>query len=243
MKKNHQSKPDKNRIRLNRYLAMAGIGSRRKCDDYIVKGRVKVNEQLTTRLGTRIDPEKDVVYFDGKRVELQKEFIYILLNKPLRTVSTAQDEKNRRTVLDILGTSKRLFPVGRLDYNSTGALLITNDGKLTYYLIHPRFRVKKIYRVLINKIMRPIDLHHFQHGIWLDGRKTHPCRVRELRRIDNRSYFEIELQEGRNRQIRRMFEVLGYHVEQLHRKRFANLSVDDLKPGEWRELSDAEVEE
>ena len=239
-KKNHQS-PEKT-IRLNRFLAMAGVGSRRSCDNYIVEGRVSVNKQPVTRLGVRIDPDVDEVYFDGKRVERVKEFIYILMNKPLRTVTTVKDEKRRKTVIDLLGISERLFPVGRLDYYTSGALLITNDGELAYYLIHPRFEVKKVYRVMLNKIIRPIDLHHFQTGIMLDERKTAPCKVRELRRMGNRSYLEVELHEGRNRQIRRMFDALGYHVEELHRLSFAGLNVTDLKPGEWRELTAKEVE-
>jgi len=234
--------PDnREKIRLNRYLAMAGVGSRRVCDQYIVQGRVKVNGRVISTLGSRVDPRKDVVEFDNQRVRPMEYFIYILMNKPLRTVTTVKDEKGRRTVIDLLGIPERLFPVGRLDYLTTGALLITNDGELAYYLTHPRFEVKKRYRVLLDKMIRPIDLHRFQRGIDLDGRLTAPCRAEELRRIDNRSYLEVELHEGRNRQIRRMFETLGYGVEELHRIEFAGLRVSDLKPGEWRELTPREV--
>ncbi len=229
-------------IRLNRFLAMAGIGSRRNCDTYILEGRVAVNDEPIQKLGTRVDASKDTVLFDGKPVELPQELIYILLNKPARTVTTAKDDRQRRTVIDLIGAPKRLFPVGRLDYNTTGALLITNDGELSYFLIHPRFQVKKVYRVMLNRMIRPIDLHHFQTGIVLDGRKTAPCKARELRRVGNRSFLEVEIHEGRNRQIRRMFEELGYHVEQLHRVSFATLHVNDLNPGEWRELSGEEVD-
>jgi pseudouridine synthase len=242
VKKNTQSKNETHLIRLNRFLAMAGIGSRRGCDTYILEGRVTVNEEPVDRLGMRVDPENDVVLFDGNPVTPPQKLIYILLNKPLRTVTTTKDDKRRRTVIDLIGAPKRLFPVGRLDYNTTGALLITNDGDMSYYLIHPRFQLKKIYRVMLNKIIRPIDLHHFQNGVVLDGRKTASCKARELRRIGNRSFLEVELHEGRNRQIRRMFEILGYTVEQLHRISFAGLQVHELNAGEWRELTPDEVQ-
>lgn len=243
MKKQTQNDDAEGRlIRLNRFLAMAGIGSRRNCDTYILEGRVTVNDEVVERLGMRVDPIKDKVLFDGKEISAPEDHIYILLNKPLRTVTTAKDDRKRRTVIDLIGAPNRLFPVGRLDYNTTGALLITNDGELAYYLIHPRFMVKKVYRVMLNRMIRPIDLHHFQNGIMLDDRKTAPCKARELRRMGNRSYLEVELHEGRNRQIRRMFEILGYHVEQLSRVSFASLDINDLNPGEWRELSKKEVD-
>lgn len=233
--------PKRELIRLNRYLAMAGIGSRRSCDKYISEGRVKVNGEVVTRLGVRVDPERDQVTYDDQPVSPDEEMIYILVNKPLKTVTTARDERNRRTVLDLIGAPRRLFPVGRLDYYTTGALLVTNDGDLAYYLIHPRFEVKKVYRVMLNRIIRAIDLHHFQNGIMLDGKMTAPCKAQELRRMGNRSLLEVELHEGRNRQIRRMFEMLGYHVEELHRIEFAGLNVNNLKTGEWRELTREEV--
>ncbi|RMG69187.1 MAG: rRNA pseudouridine synthase [Calditrichaeota bacterium] len=229
-------------MRLNRYLAMAGLGSRRTCDQYIREGRVKINGEVVTRLGVQVDPQRDVVEFDGQVVKAEQPMVYILLHKPRRTVSTVKDERGRRTVVQLVGLGTRIFPVGRLDYNTTGALLLTNDGELTYYLTHPKFEVKKIYRVLLDKVIRPIALHQFQTGIELDGRRTAPCKAREIRIIDNRSYLEVELHEGRNRQIRRMFASLGYEVEELHRLEFAGLRVSDLKPGEWRELTPEEVQ-
>lgn len=228
-------------VRLNRFLAMAGIGSRRRCDQYISEGLVSVNGEVVDQLGVRIDPEKDVVKFDGEIIEHQNDQIYILLHKPARTVTTAKDDRKRKTVLDLIATPQRLFPVGRLDFNTTGALLITNDGDLAYHLIHPKFEVTKIYRVLLDSVIKPIDLHHFQNGLMLDDKKTAPCKATELRRMGNCSYMEVELHEGRNRQIRRMFEQLGYKVEELHRINFAGLLVSDLKPGEWRELTKEEV--
>jgi len=240
-KKREKPNTDKSLVRLNRFLAMAGAGSRRGCDNFILEGRVKVNDELVTRLGMRVNPETDEVKLDDKPVKPLNELIYVLMNKPLRTITTTRDERKRRTVMDLISSSHRLFPVGRLDYNTTGALLITNDGELAYYLIHPRFEIKKVYRVLLNKVIRPIDLHHFQKGLMLDGRKTHPCKAKELRRMGNRSFLEVEIHEGRNRQIRRMFEILGYNVEKLHRQVFGGLEVNELNFGEWRELNPREI--
>jgi pseudouridine synthase len=242
MKKN-----DSNLIRLNRFLAMAGIGSRRRCDEFIQQGRVEVNGQKPTQMAVLVDAEKDIIKFDGKKVEARKQFIYILMNKPLHIVCTVKDEKGRKTVIDLLRipahglTGERLFPVGRLDFNTTGALLITNDGELTYHLIHPKFEIKKVYRALLDKLIRPIDLHYFQSGLDLDGHKTAPCKIREIRVINNCSYLEIEMHEGKNRQIRRMFQTLGYEVDELERVEFVGLHVNDLKPGEWRELTSDEI--
>ena len=228
-------------IRLNRFLAMAGIGSRRQCDEFIRQGRVEVNGQKITRMALIVDTDKDKVKFDGKIVNANRQFIYIMLNKPLFTVCTVNDEKGRKTVVDLIKLPERLYPIGRLDFNTTGALLITNDGDLTYYLIHPRFEVKKVYHALLNKHISPIDLHRFQTGIDLNGFKTAPCKIKEIRVINNCSYLEIEMHEGKNRQIRRMFQELGYEVEELERVEFAGIRVSDLKPGEWRELTVTEV--
>jgi len=241
MRKNHPKRGEKEEIRLNRFLALCGVGSRRACDDYIAQGRIEVNGEMITSMGTRISPESDIVKFDGSIVMPTDNFIYILLNKPLFTVSTVQDEKGRKTVIDLINLSARLFPVGRLDFNTTGVLLVTNDGEFSYFLTHPSFEIKKIYRALINKHIRPIDLHYLQKGIVLDGKKTSPCKIQELRIINNCSYLEVELHEGRNRQIKRMFQALDYQVEQLDRVNFAGLGVGDLKKGEWRELTSAEV--
>ncbi len=230
-------------VRLNRFLAQAGIASRRKCDDLIAAGRVKVNGKVVTELGVKVNPHTDKVEFDGKEVLLPEYFIYILMNKPKRVLTTARDDRKRKTVLDLLPIKERLFPVGRLDYMTTGALLITNDGEMAYFLTHPKFEVKKVYRVLLDKLIRPIDLHRFQHGIDLGDFTTAPCKAREIRRLDNRSLLEVELHEGKNRQIRRMFAALGYEVEELHRKEFAGLRVDDLREGDFRELTPGEVKQ
>lgn len=228
-------------MRLNKYLAHAGIASRRKCDDLILAGYVKVNGDKVNALGVVIDETKDEVTFKGRKVTLGEEYIYVLLNKPRGVVTTASDEYKRKTVLDLMAIPERIYPVGRLDYDTTGVLLLTNDGKLTNHLLHPGYESEKIYRVLIDKIIRPIDLHKLQKGITLDGKMTKPCKIKELRRMDNRSFLEVILREGRNRQIRRMFEEFGYIVEELNRVSFSGLTLGSLHPGEWRYLNKDEI--
>ena len=228
-------------MRLNKYLAHCGIASRRKCDELIKAGYVKVNGKTVREMGATVDEYRDTVFFKGKKVELQEKYLYVLLNKPQGVVTTASDEHNRDTVLDLVGLPERIYPVGRLDYNTTGVLLLTNDGALTNHLLHPNYKTEKIYHALLNKKVRPIDLHKLQKGIELDGRMTLPCSIREIRIVDNCSFLEIVLREGRNRQIRRMFELLHYNVEELERISFAGLTARNLQPGEWRYLTDNEL--
>jgi pseudouridine synthase len=233
---------DQKMIRLNRYLALCGLGSRRKCDELIASGAIRVNGKVIVEMGIRVDPEQDMIDYYDQRLQPQDKHLYILMNKPLRVVTTASDEKRRKTVLDLIQIEERIFPVGRLDYNTTGALLLTTDGKLSYILAHPKFEVTKIYRALLDKRIRPIDLHHFRKGLMLEGQQTAPCNAEEIRIIDNASFMEVELHEGRNRQIRKMFDFLGYQVKKLHRVEFAGLRVDNLKTGEWRQLAQEEVD-
>jgi 23S rRNA pseudouridine2605 synthase len=222
-------------------MAHAGIASRRKCDDLIMAGYVRVNGKKIDQVGVVIDENKDEVTFKGQPITLGEEYIYVLLNKPRGVVTTASDQFKRKTVLDLLAIPERIYPVGRLDYETTGVLLLTNDGELTNRLLHPGYESEKVYRVLINKIIRPVDLHKLQRGTMLDDKKTLPCIIRELRRLDNRSLLEITLKEGRNRQIRRMFEEFGYEVEELNRISFSGLTLGSLRPGEWRYLTDDEI--
>ncbi len=227
-------------MRLNKFLAHAGIASRRKCDDLIVAGHVTVNGERITQVGVVIDETKDRVTFKGQSVTLKEHFVYVLLNKPKGTVTTANDEFDRRTVVDLIEVPERIYPVGRLDYETSGVLLLTNDGDLTHKLLHPNYKVEKVYHALIDRVIRPIDLHKFRNGIELDGVKTQPCQVREMQIKNNGSFLEIILKEGRNRQIRRMFEVLGYKVETLQRISFAGIRAGRLQPGEWRYLTPIE---
>lgn len=228
-------------MRLNKYLAQAGIASRRKCDDLILAGFVKVNGKTIDRVGVVIDENKDKVTFKGRPVTIRKHFTYILLNKPKGVVTTARDQFRRRTVLDLIAIPERIFPVGRLDYNTTGVLLLTDDGELSNRLLHPNYKVAKVYRALLDGVIRPVDLYRLRHGVELEGRQTQPCKITELRIVDNGSLLEIELKEGRNRQIRRMFDLFNYHVEELERISFAGLKLSGLQQGEWRYLTKDEV--
>jgi len=222
-------------------MANAGISSRRKCDNLILAGMVKVNGQIANQLGTVIDETKDVVEFKGTRIGVQENFTYVLLNKPKGVVSTAIDDHLRRTVVELVTIPERIFPVGRLDYQTTGVLILTNDGDLTHHLLHPNYKVQKIYRVLLDRVIRPIDLHNLRNGVELEGKKTQRCKITELRIVDNCSLLEVELREGRNRQLRKMFELFNYNVEELERISFAGLTAGRLQPGEWRFLDQNEV--
>lgn len=222
-------------------MAHSGVASRRKCDDLILAGLVKVNGEKITKMGIVIDERKDVVSVRGRKIKLEENYIYVLLNKPRAVVTTASDEFRRDTVLDLIRIPERIYPVGRLDYETTGVLLLTNDGDLTNKLLHPNYKKAKIYRALIDKVIRPIDLHKLRKGVELEGEKTFPCKITELRIRDNRSYLELELTEGRYRQIRRMFELFNYEVEELERISFAGLTKGELQLGEWRFLKDSEM--
>ncbi len=228
-------------IRLNKYLANAGIASRRKCDDLITAGRIKVNGEIITELGYRIDETTDKVHYDDHLVKTDKHYKYILLNKPAGYVSTLHDEYDRPTILDLVTVNERIFPVGRLDYDSTGLLLLTNDGGLTNMLLHPRFKVEKIYHVLLDKLIKPVALYHLEQGVELDEKRTSPCKIRQIRVIDNCSLLEVRIREGWKRQIRRMFDLFGYRVESLERIAFGPLTLTGLKRGEWRLLTRQEV--
>ncbi len=227
-------------IRLNKYLAMCGVASRRKADELIQQGRVEVNGKVVTQLGLKINPQKDKVTVDGKLVKPEEKLVYIVINKPKDCITTVRDEKGRRTVLDLVKVKQRIFPVGRLDRNTTGVLLLTNDGELAYRLMHPKYKVEEAYKVEIDKPIKPEDIEKLKSGIMLDGRKTEACDVYILPNSD-RKEIGITIHEGRYRQIRRMFERLGYKVRKLHRVSFGGITVSGMKRGEWRYLTESEI--
>jgi 23S rRNA pseudouridine2605 synthase len=222
-------------VRLNAYLARAGIASRRKSDELIKAGRVRVNGepgQLNTFVAAR-----DVVEVDGERVAKQP-LAHVLLHKPTGVVTTASDPQRRATVVGLVEHEAKVVPVGRLDVDTTGALLLTNDGPLAHRLAHPRYGVDKVYEVETWK--QPTDevLRQLAEGVELEDGPTAPARVRRL----SGARFELVLHEGRNRQVRRMVEAVGHRVRHLHRSVYAGLTLDGLAPGEWRELTASEVE-
>ncbi len=221
-------------MRLNAYLARAGVASRRGADELIKAGRVTVNGE-PGQLNTFVE-SRDRVEVDGERVAPQP-LKYVLLHKPSGTVTTARDPQGRRTVVELVDVPERIVPVGRLDADTTGALLLTNDGALAHRLAHPRYGVEKIYEVEVEG--RPNDeaLRALAEGVDLEDGRTAPARARRL----GRSRIELALHEGRNRQVRRMCEALGYPVRRLHRTGYAGLGTGALGPGEWRELEPDEV--
>jgi 23S rRNA pseudouridine2605 synthase len=216
-------------VRLNAWLARAGVASRRKADELIKSGRVTVNGE-PGQLNTFVQSTDDV-RFDGEPLAKQK-LAYVLLNKPAGVVTTASDPQGRTTVVDLVEHPARVVPVGRLDADTTGALLLTNDGELAHRLAHPRYEVDKVYEVETWKQPTDADLERLRQGVELEDGPTRPA---EVRRIDG-ALIELVIHEGRNRQVKRMLEAVGHRVRRLHRSRYANLNVDGLQPGEWREL-------
>jgi 23S rRNA pseudouridine2605 synthase len=222
-------------VRLNAYLARAGVASRRGADELIKSGRVLVNGE-PGRLNTFVQ-SRDRVEVDGKRVALQM-LTYILLFKPVGVVTTAGDPHGRRTVVDLVPREPRIVPVGRLDVDTTGALLLTNDGQLSHRLAHPRYGVEKVYEAEVEGEPGDETLQRLRDGVELEDGITAPARVRRL----GPGRIELAIHEGRNRQVRRMLEEVGHPVVRLHRSAYAGLTLEGLEPGTWRELEPSEVE-
>ena len=234
----HTSIKEEEFIRLNKWLAVSGVCSRRKADELIENGAVKVNGLVVTELGTKI-ARSDFITVNGDPIKEIRHEIYILLNKPKNVITTSNDDLNRTTVLDIVKKQERIFPVGRLDRNTTGVLLLTNDGELAYRLTHPNYSVLRTYNVKLDKILRPNDAQKIADGVELEDGKTQPCSL-EINPKDN-TKCTITISEGKNREIRRIFEHLGYEVKQLDRKEFAGLTTRGLARGEYRHLTSKEV--
>jgi len=227
-------------IRLNKYLANAGVCSRREADEFIQAGAIKVNDQVVTELGTKIT-RADKVVFRDRQVQIESK-VYILLNKPKNCVTTSEDPQERLTVMDLLGNAcqERIYPVGRLDRNTTGVLLLTNDGDLASKLTHPSFKKKKIYHVWLDKNVAIEDMEKIANGIELEDGEIHADAISYASEMD-KSQVGIEIHSGRNRIVRRIFESLGYHVTRLDRVYFAGLTKKGLGRGRWRYLNEREV--
>lgn len=227
-------------IRINKFLADHGVASRRAVDELIARGRVAVNGEVLEKPGRMIG-ENDRVTVDKKEIRQKLAgSVYILLNKPLDCITTTKDTHGRKTVLDYVKSDVRVFPIGRLDKNTTGALLLTNDGDLAHMLMHPRYSVEKEYRAHIDRVLEEKDKKIFENGIMLDGVKTSCCVIRLFQ--NDKTDVVITIHEGKNRQIHRMFGSLGYKVQQLERIRYADLSIRGLQQGEWRHLTAKEVD-
>lgn len=228
--------------RLQKVLARAGVASRRRAEELIRAGRVTVNGAVTTEPGTRVDPRRDEVRVDGRLLRGPEPLVYIALHKPAGVVSTARDPRGRRTVLDLVpDLGVRLYPVGRLDYDSSGLILLTNDGDLALRLTHPRHGAEKVYRVRVEGHPDAAALDRLRRGVRLSDGVTAPAKVREVGRDAAGSTLEVVLREGRNRQLRRMCAAVGHPVHALVRVGEAGLALGDLPPGAWRRLTEAEV--
>ena len=239
-----QSEPKKGEgMRINKYISRAGVTSRRKADDLVEAGRVKINGAVMTQVGTRVY-EGDTVEVNGKTIS-PESFVYFLLHKDKHTISTTDDPKGRDTVLELVGVPagnpKGVFPVGRLDRNTTGVLLLTNDGDLAHRLMHPRYEIEKLYLVRTKKNVKPHELDALQRGVELeDGLAS--ADYAAFVNAEDHCEIGLRLHEGRNRQIRRMMEVLGHDVVHLERVRYAGLTTDGVRRGKWRHLEPHEVQ-
>ncbi len=229
-------------VRLNKYIANAGICSRRDADEVIQAGVVKVNGKPVTRLGTKIDPQKDTVEYDGRKIKGEKP-VYILLNKPKGYITTLEDPENRKTVMLLIRNAckERVYPVGRLDRNTTGLLLFTNDGELAKKLTHPSHKVKKIYHVRLDKPLAKNDILKISDGIMLEDGRVEVDKISYVEGCNDRREIGIEIHSGRNRIVRRIFESLGYEIYQLDRVMLAGLTKKNLPRGNWRFLTQNEI--
>jgi 23S rRNA pseudouridine2605 synthase len=229
--------------RLQKVMAEFGVASRRKCEEMIAAGKVKVNGYLITEPGTKVDKEKDAIEVDGKIIKCSESRVYILLNKPVGYITSAKDQFGRPTVLDLLkGISVRVFPIGRLDYDTEGLILLTNDGDLTYRITHPKHNIDKTYRALIDGEAGTNDIENFKNGIAVEDYVASPAKLEIIRHIKGNSIVDITIHEGKNRQVRKMCAAIGHEVIWLKRIKIGKIELGELKIGEWRYLSDAEVE-
>ncbi|MFQ5594074.1 MAG: pseudouridine synthase [Anaerolineae bacterium] len=229
--------------RLQKSLARAGIASRRKCEEIIRQGRVAVNGQIVTELGTKVDPEQDTITVDGRRIDESEEYTYIVLHKPTGVITTSNDPWGRPSVLDLVDVETRVYPVGRLDADSEGLVLLTNDGALTHQLTHPSFEHPKEYNVLVKGRPSNPALERLRTGVRLEDGLTAPAQVDVLRREGEDTWLRMILHEGRKRQIRRMSDTVGRPVRRLIRVRIGPIRLGDLAQGQWRHLSRREIDQ
>lgn len=229
-------------MRINKFLSSLGIASRRAIDKYIEEGRIKVNGVIAS---TGIDvTEDDEIYIDNKKIETKRieEKVYFILNKPLEVLSASSDDRGRKTVVDLIKTDKRIFPIGRLDYMTSGLILLTNDGELFNRLVHPKSEIYKKYYIKVFGEVKKEEIEELKKGVLLEDGKTLPAKVSGIKYDRNKTSMYISIREGRNRQIRRMIEKFGYKVLMLRREKIGELSLGDLKEGKYRELTREEIE-
>lgn len=229
-------------LRLQKFLADCGVASRRGAEALIKEGRVRVNGEVIREMGVKVDEENDIIEFDGERLKPQNKMIYIMLNKPEGFVTTVSDDKGRDTVMSLVSEiPARIYPVGRLDYDTEGLLLLTNDGELTYKITHPKNNIEKTYVAEVTGNIGMDTILSLRNGVYLDGVRTSPAKVEVVGATRLGTKLEITIHEGRNRQVRRMFEAVGCIVKKLKRTEEAGLKLGHLPLGKWRRLSESEV--
>lgn len=229
--------------RLQKVMAELGVASRRKCEELILLGKVTVNGQIVRELGTKVDKQSATIHVDGIRVTKEIEKVYLLLNKPMGYITSAKDQFDRPTVLDLVSEiNERLYPVGRLDYDTEGLLILTNDGDLTFKITHPSHNVTKTYTALMLGRVRDEAIEVFHQGVVIEDYKTAPAKLEILEYTDKGTVVNITIHEGKNRQVRKMCDAIGHPVIRLKRISIGSLKLGDLDPGQWRHLTKAEIE-
>lgn len=227
--------------RLQKYIAKCGAASRRKAEELIFDGRVKVNGSVVNNV-VIVDDEVDVVELDGKVIKPEENMVYIMVNKPTEIITSAKDQFDRKTVLDIVNVKERVYPVGRLDYDTSGLLILTNDGDITNRMTHPSHEVNKVYAAEIIGVPTKEEMDSFEKGLKIEDYITSPARIRIIESKRDMALIEVTIHEGKNRQVRKMCEAIGHPVINLKRIAFGKLKLGKLKPGEWRNLSESEIE-
>jgi 23S rRNA pseudouridine2605 synthase len=231
----------KMKMRLNKYISHSGYTSRRKADDLIFQGKVKVNNKIEKNPGYQVDVDKDVVIVEGKELKQDNKIIYIMLNKPTDVITSVDDQFDRKTVVDLVKIDERVYPVGRLDYDSSGLILLTNDGDLTYKLTHPKHEIYKKYFVKVNKFLSDKEIYTLKKGVVIDGYMTNNSKIEVISKNRGHTNMYVSIDEGRNRQIRKMFKTQGADVLTLKRISIGNLTLGNLKEGNWRYLTKHEI--
>lgn len=229
-------------MRLNKFLASAGVASRRKCDQLLQQGLISVNGQVVSELGTVINEKKDKVFYEGRQVLLPSSFVYIKLNKPKGYACTAKDEKGRKTIYDLLPREERLFSIGRLDYDTEGLIILTNDGDFANKVAHPRYSVDKEYHVTIEGQIKESELAVLRKGVVIEGQRMPSAKVEFLSNDGKNTKLSVVIDEGMNRQIRRMFEAIGKSIKLLKRVRIGNVRLGGVKRGDFRDLTTEELD-
>jgi len=228
-------------MQLNKYIALSGVTSRRKANILIKEGKITVNGTIITEMGVTVKPETDKIELNNEVLQIPSKYRYILLNKPEKVITSFTDQRKRTLVVDCINVKERIYPVGRLDYDTTGVLLLTNDGDLTYRLAHPKFEIDKIYEVLVHGYITNNDIQKLKSGVDIGNGNTVNGEAKIINRNSEKSLIEIVIHEGKKRQIKRMMKSLNHPVIKLTRTVFAGLTTEGLQEGEWRELKPEEV--